>query len=258
MPLNYITVTEIPGSKATKEQLARLYQRYHFASQFCKDKDVLEAACGGGMGLGYLSQTARKVVGGDLDDNIFKYAQDYYKGRDNIEFRKFDAQNLPFDDKSFEVVILFEAIYYLPKPETFVREARRVLKENGVLLICSANKDWTDFNPSPFSKKYFSAPELFSLVHQEFSDVRLFGAFPVSKERIKDRIISALKRTAITFHFMPKTMKGKEKFKKIFFGKLVTLPEELKQGITEYLPLVEISNEHPNSQYKVLFLEASV
>ena len=84
MPLNYITVTEIPGSKATKEQLARLYQRYHFASQFCKDKDVLEAACGGGMGLGYLSQTARKVVGGDLDDNIFKYAQDYYKGRDNI------------------------------------------------------------------------------------------------------------------------------------------------------------------------------
>ena len=139
-----------------------------------------------------------------------------------------------------------------------MREARRVLKENGVLLICSANKDWTDFNPSPFSKKYFSAPELFSLVHQEFSDVRLFGAFPVSKERIKDRIISALKRTAITFHFMPKTMKGKEKFKKIFFGKLVTLPEELKQGITEYLPLVEISNEHPNSQYKVLFLEASV
>jgi ubiquinone/menaquinone biosynthesis C-methylase UbiE len=74
-----------------------------------------------------------------------------------------DAHNLPFDDKSFDVVILYEAIYYLEHPERFIEEARRVLRENGTLLICTANKDWSGFNPSPYTYKYFSAPELFLL-----------------------------------------------------------------------------------------------
>lgn len=191
MPDSYLTVTELPSNKASKEQLERLYQRYRFASQFTKDKDVLEAACGGGIGLGYLSQTARRVVGGDVDINILKYAEDHYKGRDKIELRKFDAQILPFDEKSFGVVIMYEAIYYLPEPEKFISEARRVLKDNGVLLICTANKDWIDFNPSPFSKKYLSAPELYSLVHREFSNVKLFGAFLVSNKGIKNKLMSA-------------------------------------------------------------------
>ena len=98
---------------------------------------------------------------------------------------------------------------------------------------------------------------MYSLVHQRFSKVRLYGAFPISKEEKKDKIISALKRMAIAFHLMPKTMKGKEKFKRIFFGKLVTLPAELKQETTKYSSPIQISNENPNSQYKVIFLVAS-
>lgn len=58
--VDYSTVTEIPGNKISKEQLTRLYHRYHFASLFCKGKDVLEVACGGGMGLGYLAKFAKK------------------------------------------------------------------------------------------------------------------------------------------------------------------------------------------------------
>jgi 2-polyprenyl-3-methyl-5-hydroxy-6-metoxy-1,4-benzoquinol methylase len=62
---DYCTVTELPGSNATKEQLARLYHRYHFAAGFCEGKDVLEVACGAGQGLGYLARKAKSVVGGD-------------------------------------------------------------------------------------------------------------------------------------------------------------------------------------------------
>jgi len=167
--MDYSTVTELPGHKITSEQLARLYQRYRFAQQFCKEKEVMEVACGAGMGLGYLAKVAKKVIGGDIDKEILKYALKHYEGRDKIEIREFDAQNLPFEDKSFDVVIFYETIYYLAKPEKFVSEAHRVLKDNGVLLICTVNKDWADFNPSPYSKKYFSAPELYSLVNQKFS-----------------------------------------------------------------------------------------
>jgi len=258
MAEDYTIITELPGNKGSKEQLSRLYQRYRFALQFCKDKEVLEVACGGGMGLGYLAKVAKKVVGGDLDKNILKYPLEYYKGRDKIEVKEFDAQNLPFEGKSFDVLILYEAIYYLAKPEKFVSEAHRVLKEDGVLLICSVNKDWADFNPSPCSIKYFSAPDLYSLTNQKFSKVELLGAFPASKGGIKNKIISSIKKTAILLKLIPKTMKGKEIYKRIFFGKLLTLPSEIENGEIEYFLSVPISSDQPNNQFKVLFSEAHV
>lgn len=258
MEVDYTTVTELPSDKIAKEQLARLYQRYHFASQFCKDKEVLEVACGGGMGLGYLAHVAKRVVGGDIDKNILKYGLGHYKGRDKIELREFDAQDLPFKDKSFDVVILYEAIYYLAQPEKFVSEAHRVLKNNGMLLICTVNKDWADFNPSPYSTKYFSAPDLFDLLSQKFSKVELFGAFPVTKKGIKNKVTSTIKRMAIALNLIPKTMKRKTKLKRIFFGKLINLPPELKEGKVKYFPPVQISNDFPTTQYKILFSVALV
>lgn len=42
--------------------------------------------------------------------------------------------------------------------------------------MCTVNKDWDDFNPSPYSYKYFSAPELYKLLHNnEFVDITLYG-----------------------------------------------------------------------------------
>ncbi len=258
MAKDYTIVTEVPGHRGSKEQLARLYQRYRFALQFCQDKEVLEVACGAGMGLGYLAKVAKKVIGGDIDKKILKYTLKHYEGRDKIGIREFDAQKLPFEDSSFDVVIFYETIYYLAKPEKFVSEAHRVLKDNGVLLICTVNKDWDDFNPSPHSTKYFSAPELYSLVNHKFSKVELYGAFPASKKRIKNEIISSIKKTAMTFNLIPKTMKGKEIFKRIFFGKLLTLPSEIEDGEVEYSPPVAISSDHSNYQYIVLFSVAYV
>jgi ubiquinone/menaquinone biosynthesis C-methylase UbiE len=258
MTEEYATVTELPGHKITREQLARLYQRYKFAHSFCKKREVLEVACGGGMGLGYLAKVAEKVVGGDIDRNILKYPIEHYKGRDKIELREFDAQNLPFDDESFDVVILYEAIYYVAKPEEFISEAHRVLKKNGVLLICTVNKDWSDFNPSSYSTKYFSATELYSLLNQKFSKIELFGAFPVQKKGIINKVVSFIKGTAVSFNLIPKTMKGKEVFKRIFFGKLLTLPAEIDEGVAEYSPPVAFSGDYPNSQHKVIFSVAHV
>ena len=81
-----------------------------------------------------------------------------------------DAQSLPLETASFDVVMLFEAIYYLPNPELFLREARRVLRPDGLLLICSANCERADFNASPFSHRYFSARDLGSLLSREGFD----------------------------------------------------------------------------------------
>lgn len=253
---SYTPVTEFPGNGATKEQIARLYHRYRFAFEFCKGRDVLEVACGAGIGLGYLAKVAKKVVAGDIDEKILETAMNTYYGQADIEIYKLDAQNLPFKDCSFDVVLLYEAIYYLPKAEEFISEAHRVLRGNGVLIIGMVNKDWSDFNPSPLSTKYFSVPELYQLLSQKFSTVEMYGAFPASANTLKDKVISLIKRTAVTFHLIPKTMKGKEFFKRIFYGKLTPIPTQITNEMAEYLPPIVIPVDSPNYQYKILYAVA--
>jgi ubiquinone/menaquinone biosynthesis C-methylase UbiE len=254
MPVDYSQVTEVPGGKASGEQLQRLFSRYHFAGHYCKNKDVLEVACGSGQGLGYIARTARSITGGDFTQNLVQIAQRHYRGR--IALLCLDAHHLPFEAQSFDVVIFFEAIYYLTRPEEFLDECSRVLRDNGTLLVCTVNKDWSDFNPSPHSVKYFSAPELFQLLRQKFVSVELYGGFAVSFNSVADRITSAIKRLAVAFNLIPRTMAGKELLKGIFFGKLVSLPYELYEDICEYSPLVPIPFDSPNTQHKVLYAVA--
>ncbi len=255
---SYAIVTEIPGDRASQEQLERLSQRYHFARPYCQDKSVLEVACGSGMGLGYLAKTSRYVVGGDIDEDLLTLSVNRYKERKNIQVSTFDAQSRPFSDKSFDVILLFEAIYYLPEPEKFISEAHRILRKDGHLLVCTANKDLADFNPSPFSQKYLGAGELQALIKQEFYQVDVFGGFPVCKQGFKGKIVSGIKRAAVSLHVMPKTMKGKEKFKRIFFGKLTALPSEISEETARYYPPDPILSNKPNSSHKVLFFAAKV
>jgi ubiquinone/menaquinone biosynthesis C-methylase UbiE len=256
MTADYSTVTEVPGDKATEEQLARMFHRYRFASEFCKDKDVLEVACGAGQGLGYLGKKARWIVGGDCTERLVRSASHYYRNR--VQVHLLDAQHLPFKDNSFDVVILYEAIYYLTHPEQFLLEARRVLRKGGVLLIATVNKDWQEFNPSPFSIRYFSVPDLSRVLHEIGFKTEFYGAFSVVPKTLKERVISQLRKVGVRLQLFPKTMKGKELLKKIFYGKLVPLKAEIEEGICEYVPPEFVSGNTINSEYKVIYSVARV
>jgi len=195
------------------------------------------------------------VVGGDIDENNLKFAQEHYKGRHKIQLFLINAHKLPFTDNTFDVIILYEAIYYLADPEKFIREAQRVLRKGGNLLICTVNKDWSGFNPSPYSCKYFSTHELFGLLKQNnFGNITLYGDCPVMTKAIKNKIISCIKRIAVALNIIPKTMKGKEVLKRIFYGKLIAMPPELSDGMAEYTHPISIPYDSPNFGYKVLYV----
>jgi len=108
--------------------------------------------------------------------------------------------------------------------EKFVTEAYRVLRKGGLLLIATVNKDWSEFNPSPFSTRYFSVPELGKLLQNDGFKVEFYGAFSTTPKTPKQKIISNIRKTAVALHLIPKTMKGKELLKKIFYGKLIPFP----------------------------------
>ena len=249
--MDYTAVTEATGTRVTREALSMLYLRYRMAATFCEGKDVLEVACGSGQGLGYLATKAKHIVGGDYTEGLLRMAYRYYGGR--IPLVRLDAHLLPFRNRSFDVVILYEAIYYLAQPDQCLAECRRVLRDQGVVLICTVNREWSDFNPSPLSTRYFSAQELTDLLRRQGFNIELYGSFPVSRGSVRDHIVSVIKRVAVRLHLIPRTMKGKEVLKKLFFGRLTPIPPEVTDGMAEAYPLVPITTNSPNSQYKVLY-----
>jgi SAM-dependent methyltransferase len=251
--IDYTSITESPGLKATKEQISRLYQRYHFARRFAGGKDVLEVACGSGIGLCYLAEVARSVTGGDIDERNVAAAGGYCRDGLNITVEGMDAQKLRFPDGSFDLVLLFEAIYYIKEPQRFIAEAERILRNKGFLIICTVNRDWEDFHPSPYSRRYFSAPELYEILGKRFNDVKLYGGFPVEKAGVRDRLVSSIKRAAVGLNLIPGSLEARAHLKRIFMGRLSALPETITEGMAAYEPPVQIAAEGANRHFKIIY-----
>jgi ubiquinone/menaquinone biosynthesis C-methylase UbiE len=254
---DFSAITELPGSGATRDQLARLYSRYNLASQWAKGKRVLEVGCGAGLGLGYLANNAKLVIGGDYTESLIYTASSYYQGR--VPLVQFDGQYLPFKDQSFDVVVLFEAIYYLPNAEKFLAEARRVLSQDGVLIISTVNKDWSEFSESLMSTRYYSVPDLAVLAAQQgFKESEFFGVFPTTATSLKQKAISFLRRFAASSGLMPKTLHGREKLKGLFYGGLRPLAPEVYENMAVLPTLNAIPVNQPDLAHKIIYMIARV
>ena len=251
MTTDYSTVTEAAGSLITREALSMMYTRYSLARSLSDGKDVLEVACGSGQGLGLIARTARSVVGGDYTYSLLKTAHSHYRNR--IPLIRLDAHELPFRDESFDVVLLYEAIYYLRSPDLFLEETARVLRSGGKVLICSVNPDWPDFNPSPFSVKYYTAEHLHAMLLQRGFSCELYGAFPAHAKSWTKKVVSVTKRLAVRLHLIPRTMKSKAWLKRVFLGPLVPVPAELTDNLAKAADLVPLNDVNARSGYKVVY-----
>ncbi|MBX9786258.1 MAG: class I SAM-dependent methyltransferase [Alphaproteobacteria bacterium] len=256
MKTNYLEVTELAGESITSEQLDRLCNRYYWAMDYCRDKDVLEVACGTGPGLGYLASAAKSLVAGDVSNEIVEIARNHY-GK-SIDIRQFDACSMPFSDASFDVIIIFEAIYYLPSIDKFIEECKRILRSNGHILIATANKDLYDFVPSPHSVQYYGVCELSNLFKKHGFETKFYGGTALKDVSLKQKIVRPIKKIASKLGLIPKTMKGKKWLKKVVFGDLLPMPAEINASTVSYDPPVPLSDMAPNSAYKVIFSSAQL
>ncbi len=255
MKTDFTTVTELADDKVPIEQLERLAHRYYWAGEYCRGKDVLEVACGAGQGLGYLASLSNSVHSGDITPALVARASAHYGTR--LQIVEMDAQALPFSTSSLDVVILFEAIYYLQSAEAFVNECRRVLRPGGSVLIVTANKDLYDFNPSPFSQRYYGVVELGNLFGGSHFSCEFFGNMPVDAASWRQRIFRPIKTLVVKLGFMPKTMAGKKLLKRLIFGRLVPMPAEINWDTAPYTPPMPLSPVQPNRKFKAIYLIAT-
>jgi 2-polyprenyl-3-methyl-5-hydroxy-6-metoxy-1,4-benzoquinol methylase len=92
-------------------------------------------------GPGYIAEAfagaAREVVGVDLTDAMLAIAKERTKERgiSNVSFRAADAENLPFENGSFDVVVCRLALHHLLKPLQVLREMVRACRAGGAVVV---------------------------------------------------------------------------------------------------------------------------
>ena len=98
-------------------------------------KQVLEVGCGHGGGASYLMRTFQPAsyTGLDLNAAGIEYCR---KKHDlpGLEFTAGDAEELPFEDDSFDVLINIESACLYPRFPRFLSEVNRVLRPGGHFL----------------------------------------------------------------------------------------------------------------------------
>ncbi len=114
--------------------------RYRWAEGLARDRDILDVACGVGYGASILARVgARHVLGVDVSPEAIGEAR--ARAGEVAEFIVGDLHNIPCEDRSFDLVTCFETIEHVADPNRALAELRRVLRDDGILLLSSPNRD---------------------------------------------------------------------------------------------------------------------
>jgi GT2 family glycosyltransferase/2-polyprenyl-3-methyl-5-hydroxy-6-metoxy-1,4-benzoquinol methylase/glycosyltransferase involved in cell wall biosynthesis len=151
--------------------------RYAIASEFCKDNSVLDIACGEGYGSHLISKNAAQIVGVDIDQLTVEHANAKYK-KTNLTFLQGSCAEIPCKSGMFDIVVSFETIEHHDEHEEMLKEIKRVLKPNGLLIISSPDK--LEYSDKPKFNNEFHVKELYknefeALLRTQFADVKLLG-----------------------------------------------------------------------------------
>ena len=129
---------------------AKIYETDHAGIyEMCKDDyppmlaeletdpfdSLLDVGCGTGPVVELLAKKypEKHFVGLDITPAMIEAAQS--KGLSNAEFVVGDAENLPFGDGHFDAVLCSNSFHHYPNPGAFLREAHRVLRPGGKLIL---------------------------------------------------------------------------------------------------------------------------
>lgn len=147
----------VTGTPGNKRAYNAIYKRIR---KVVSDRDVLEIATGPGVIAKQVAAEAKSMIATDFSEKMLAVAR---RGEipSNLQFEQADACRLPYDDDSFDVVVIANALHIIPEPEKALTEIRRVLREDGTLIAPNFIHDNKNRISGVFSKALSAAGVVF-------------------------------------------------------------------------------------------------
>ena len=98
-----------------------------------RNREVLEIATGPGLLAKHVAPAAKHMTATDYSTGMIAEAK---KGEcpANLTFEVADAMHLPYDNDSFDAVLIANALHIVPDPQQVLHEIDRVLRPGGLLI----------------------------------------------------------------------------------------------------------------------------
>jgi ubiquinone/menaquinone biosynthesis C-methylase UbiE len=121
------------------EYTTEIYDLLYFCDKYNVGKEVLDCGAGGNYPkLAYFAQKGYDLYGIDSSEEALENAKRFaQKNNIEINFKKADIRDIPYQDESFDVVFSYNTIFHMRKVEIkkAVNEIIRVLKTKGMGYI---------------------------------------------------------------------------------------------------------------------------
>jgi SAM-dependent methyltransferase len=122
-------------------------QLYHYVTEGAdfKNKKSLEVGSGRGGGADYVFRTRspKQMYGLDVAQRAVDFCNEHFEN-ENLFFFQGSAQEMPFEEASFDIVFNVESSHCYPEPAKFFSEVQRILKPGGHFLYTDRfyNGEW--------------------------------------------------------------------------------------------------------------------
>ncbi len=130
----------VPFSNAPAMSDAQAIERFVELSRAGPGLHSLDVACGPGLLVLAFARHVRLAAGVDVTPAMLDRARELQRSRgvQNVDWHLGDAERLPFDDASFDIVTCRFAFHHFERPGAVLREMARVTRPGGCVLVCDA------------------------------------------------------------------------------------------------------------------------
>jgi len=137
------------------DQSARVYDAQYREEQEAKirttmnnltlnrDSVILDAGCGTGLLFEHVAEKSKFTIGTDVSRGVLKEAEKKAKHYMNVALVWADVDNMPFSNRTFDVVFAITLVQNTPNPSATLNEIIRVSKSSATIVVTGLRKAFT-------------------------------------------------------------------------------------------------------------------
>lgn len=135
--------TKVEESFLAQEKIRLMFSaqpKCKYVQKYLREGVVADIGCSVGIEIAFIQHMSNFVVGIDIDSDLLKIAKNHLPRENGANLLAGDACNLPFKERAFDVIVMFDVIEHLNDPLKVLTHLSTILKDEGILILGVPNE----------------------------------------------------------------------------------------------------------------------